>query len=69
MTLATICIADAGFSRWWTNGLERLVGNGYWGNWAPLYLNDFLLIAMVGAYDLISGRRIHSAYIFGAPWG
>lgn len=69
MILATICIANAGFSRWWARGLESLVGDGYWGNWAQLYLSDFLLIAMVGAYDLISRRRMYSAYIFGALWG
>lgn len=69
MILATICIANAGFSRWWARGLESLVGDGYWGNWAQVYLSDFLLIAMVGAYDLISRRRMYSAYIFGAIWG
>ena len=69
MVLATIFIADAGFSRWWSPGLERLLGNGYWGNWAQLYLSDFLLAALVGAYDLLSRRRLYSAYVFGAVWG
>lgn len=67
--LATICIADAGFSRWWAPGLEKVLGDGYWGNWAQLYLSDFLLIIMVGAYDLISRRRLYSAYILGTVWG
>lgn len=67
--LATICIADAGFSRWWAPGLERLLGDGYWGNWAQLYLSNLLLIAMMGVYDLIGRRRLYSAYIFGAAWG
>lgn len=67
--LATIFIADAGFSRWWAPGLEKLVGDGYWGNWAQLYLSDFLLVAMIGAYDLVSRRRLYAAYIFGAVWG
>jgi len=69
MILATVFIADAGFSRWWAPGLERFIGNGYWGNWAQLYLSDFLLVAMLGAYDLISRRRAYSAYVFGAVWG
>ena len=69
MILATVFIADAGFSRWWAPGLERFLGNGYWGNWAQLYLSDFLLVAMLGAYDLISRRRVYSAYVFGAVWG
>lgn len=69
MILATIFIANAGFSRWFAHGLERLLGDGYWGNWAQLYLADLLLVATLGAYDLISRRRLYSAYVFGAVWG
>jgi uncharacterized membrane protein YozB (DUF420 family) len=69
MILATIFIANAGFSRWFAHGLERLLGDGYWGNWAQLYLTDLVLVAMVGAYDLITRRRTYSAYVFGAVWG
>lgn len=67
--LATIFIADAGFSRWWAGGLQKLLGDGYWANWAELYLSDFLLIALVGTYDLISRRKLYPAYVFGAVWG
>lgn len=69
MILATVCIADAGFSRWWAPELGRLLGNGYWGNWAQLYLSDFLLIALIGLYDLIGRRRLYRAYTLGAAWG
>ncbi len=69
MLLATIFIADAGFARWWGPGLERFLGDGYWGNWAQLYLGDLLLVAMLGAYDLISRGRLYPAYAFGALWG
>jgi uncharacterized membrane protein len=69
MLLATICIADAGFGRWWGPGLERLFGDAYWGNWAQAYLSDFLLIVMIGVYDLITRRRLYSAYVWGAIWG
>lgn len=69
MILATIFIADAGFGRWWGPGLERLFGDGYWGSWLQDYLSDFLLVALVGAYDLISRRRLYSAYVLGAVWG
>jgi hypothetical protein len=67
--LATICISDAGFARWWAPGLGKLLGDGYWGSWAQLYLSNFLLIAMMGIYDLISRRRLYSAYVLGAVWG
>lgn len=69
MILATICIADAGFARWWGAGLERLLGNGYWGNWAQLYLSDFLLIALLGAYDLFTRRSLYPVYVRGAAFG
>lgn len=69
LLLATICISDAGFSRWWGPGLEKLLGDGYWGNWAQLYLGDFLLILLLGAYDLISRRRLYRAYVLGAALG
>lgn len=68
MILATICVANAGFTRWWGNGLERLLGDGYWGNLAQVYLSDFLLIALMGAYDLIRRRRLYAAYAVGAVW-
>jgi len=67
--LATIFISDAGFSRWWAPGLEKLLGDGYWGNWAQLYLGDFLLVALLGAYDLVSRRRVYRAYVLGAMGG
>lgn len=67
--IATICISNAGFSRWWAPGLEKVLGDGYWGTWAQLYLADLLLVAVLGAYDLIGRRRLYSAYVFGAVWG
>lgn len=68
MILATICVANAGFTRWWGNGLERLLGEGYWGNWARAYLSDLVLVAMMIAYDLFSRRRLNSACVAGAGW-
>ena len=76
MIIAVICIADAGFSRWWAEGLHDLLGHGpatladgYWAIWAEMYLSDFLLIGAMGFYDLMTRRRLHPAYIFGAVWG
>ncbi len=67
--LATICIADAGFSRWLAPHMEKYAGNGYWGNSLKLYLSDFLLVALLGAYDLFTRGRLYGAYVFGAVWG
>jgi hypothetical protein len=68
MILATICISNAGFARWWDPGLEKLFGDGLWGSWAQDYLSDFLLIALLGAYDLFSRGRLYAAYVLGSAW-
>jgi hypothetical protein len=67
--LATIFIANAGFSRWLAPGLEKHLGDGYFGTWTQFYLADFLLVALIGAYDLFSRRRVYAAYVLGAAWG
>lgn len=69
MIMATVLISDAGFGRWWGPGLHRLLGDGYWGSWAQDYLSDFLLIALMGVYDLFSRGRLYFAYVLGAAWG
>jgi hypothetical protein len=69
MILATICISNAGFWRWWGPVLERLVGDGYCGSWAQLYRGDLFHLAMLGAYHLISQRRLYSAYTLGGARG
>ncbi|MGH6877697.1 MAG: hypothetical protein ACREHV_10020 [Rhizomicrobium sp.] len=67
--LSTIFISDAGFSRWWFDGLEKLLGHGYWPFAAELYLADFLLVVAIGGYDLLTRRRLHPAFVYGAVWG
>ena len=74
MILATIFIADAGYARWWGRTLIPLLSGGhatagYWANAAGFYLGDFLLVVVMGAYDLITRRRLHPAFIFGAVFG
>jgi uncharacterized membrane protein len=74
MILATIFIADAGYGRWWGSTLTTLLSDGhavagYWANAAGLFLGDFLLVVVMGAYDLITRRRLHPAFIFGAVFG
>ena len=68
MILATICISNAGFARWWDPGLEKLFGDGLGGSWMQDYFSDFLLIALLGAYDLFTRRRLYFAYVLGSAW-
>jgi uncharacterized membrane protein YozB (DUF420 family) len=66
MLLATICITDPGFSRWCGDGVLRYFGKGFFGEWGFDYLGGAILIAGLGAYDLITRHRLHPAYAIGA---
>jgi uncharacterized membrane protein YozB (DUF420 family) len=68
MLLATFAIVDAGFSRWWGPALEHALGKNFFGEWVALYAGNTLLVVALGAYDLITRRRLHPAYIVGATW-
>lgn len=74
MILATIFIADAGYGRWWGGTLTTFFSNShgvarFWANAAGLFLGDFLLVFIMGVYDLITRRSLHPAFIFGAVFG
>jgi hypothetical protein len=66
--LATLYIADAGFSRWLGDPLQTRVGDAFWGQMAQLYLGNDLLIVGLGIYDLITRQRLQRAYIAGVAW-
>jgi hypothetical protein len=66
--LATVYITDAGFDRWLGSSMETLVGDGFWGNAAQLYLGVDLLVLGVGVYDWVTRRRLHGAYIGAVAW-
>jgi hypothetical protein len=66
--LATIYISDAGFARWLGDPIHRWLGDGGWSYWASLYLGTASLMLGLGAYDLITRRRLHPAYIGGLAW-
>jgi uncharacterized membrane protein len=67
--LATLGIIDAGFARWLGAPMTKWLGPaGYWQNFAELYAGSYLLLVSFGAYDLITRRRLHPAYVIGAGW-
>ena len=66
--LATLCIIDAGFARWWGDALHARLGEGVWPFLAEFYLANVLLILGIGAYDLITRRRLHPVYVPSAVW-
>jgi hypothetical protein len=66
--LATLYISDAGFARWLGDPLQAVLGDGYWGLMAQLYLANDVLIVGLGAYDLLTRHRLHQVYIIGVMW-
>jgi len=64
--LSTLSIADAGFARWLF--ALGMTGTDLLQTWTSLYVCTTLLILGVGAYDLITRRRLHPAYLVGVLW-
>jgi hypothetical protein len=64
--LATLSIADAGFARWL--GADLHFGDGPVFFWIELYLPTAVLILGIGAYDWVTRRRVHPAWVAGAAW-
>jgi len=66
--LATLYISDAGFARLFGGGVHGLLGNGFWPFLAVAYLANDLLVAGMGAYDLVTRRRLYPAYVGAIAW-
>ncbi len=66
--LATLACVDAGFSRWLGHPIRNLLGSGFWPFMTQIYLANIVLILGIGAYDLVTRRRLHAAYVGGAAW-
>ena len=64
--LATLYITDAGFGRWlFAMGMTGSDLPSFYGS---LYLGPMVLILGLGAYDLVTRRRLHPAYVLGLVW-
>ena len=66
--MATVYITDAGFARWLGGPAHRLFGSTAFSHWASSYSGTMLLFLGIGAYDLITRRRLHPAYLAGMAW-
>lgn len=66
--LATLSLTGAGFARLWDYTIGDALGNAEWAFAVQLYLGTFLLVLALGAYDLVTRKRLHPAYLAGAGW-
>lgn len=68
MLLALFYLSDAGFARFINGFLAAPFGDGAWGEMMQLYIGSDLLILGLGAYDLVTRRRLHPAYVAALGW-
>ena len=68
MLLGTLYITDAGFARWWADGLLHVFGTAGGGMWIALYAGPNLAYLAMGAYDLMTRRRLHPAFVLAGLW-
>lgn len=68
MLLGTVSLLQAGFIRWWGATMHGAYGHGFLGGWMADYLGVTLLVLCIGAYDLVTRRRLHPAYVLAAIW-
>ncbi|MFT3843371.1 MAG: hypothetical protein QM723_40690 [Myxococcaceae bacterium] len=66
--LATLYISDAGFSRLLGDPVHNALGDGRVAYFLGLYLGNDLLILALGAYDLLTRRRLHPVYLAAIAW-
>jgi hypothetical protein len=68
MLLGTLHISTAGFARVLAGPVIHLLGFHFPATMVALYSGADLLILGLGAYDLVTRKRLHPAYISGVSW-
>ncbi|HUJ47466.1 MAG TPA: hypothetical protein VLV55_10075 [Rhizomicrobium sp.] len=66
--LATLYISDAGFARFFGDGVHGLLGDGFWPFLAEAYLANDVLAVGIGVYDFATRKALHPAYVAGMAW-
>ena len=62
MLLGTICMVDAGFSRWWAGFFVQHFGRSFESGVLAMFLGNILLMLAIMVYDLMTRRRLHLLY-------
>jgi hypothetical protein len=68
LLLALFYISDAGFARFLNPIFAAPLAPSYWGGMVSLYLSSDVLMLGLGAYDVVSRRKLHPAYLAGFAW-
>ena len=68
MLMATIALTEPGLTRLYPDPWGPYFELGPWHFLIMDYAGTMLLMLGVGAYDLVTRRRLHPAYVFAAIW-
>lgn len=66
MILSLLAISDAGFARWLFVPIGHVITHPFWLNLVGGYGGNDVGIVALGIYDLVTRRRLNSAYVGGA---
>lgn len=68
MLLATVCVLDAGFGRWFGPWITAHFGDGYFGFLAQLYVGGDAIVLAAVLYDSATRKSVHPVYLAAVPW-
>jgi len=68
MLLSTLYLSTAGFARLWLLTIGTADTHTFWGFFIAYNIGGDILVALLGAYDLATRRRLHPAFVLGAGW-
>ncbi len=68
MLMGTVGLTEPGFSRIIHHPLNLILGEGFWPYIIETYIGSITLMITLGAYDLITRKRLHPAFIFAMIW-
>ena len=68
MLMGTVALTEPGFSRFLVAPLSKVFGDGVWPYIIETYIGTIGLVFVIGAYDLMTRKRLHQAYIWAALW-
>jgi hypothetical protein len=68
MLLSVFYLSTAGFARLWLLTIGPAGTDTFWGFFIAFNLGGDIPIALLGAYDLATRKRLHPAYVAGAAW-
>ncbi len=68
LLLGLMYISDAGFARFLNPILVAPLGPTFLGGIGTLYLSSDVLMLGLGAYDLVTRRKLYPAYVIGLTW-